>query len=181
MRIDGRIKCKNDQNFKKQSQLFLLPPKWVGRGVLLPILKTHESTTNPPNSVNNAQDLMSIKFKSLFRNKLHPSVQDLGWVIIFIVKEIVLRLVRSLDLALCHWHKYSIFGRIYLPLECPKKWLEWVIENGSCAVIWFWKLLWVIHLFFSRSPLGMLIIIQHLNNNVQAMSALINHESKYKK
>ena len=63
----------NDQNFKKQSQLFLLPPKWVGRGVILPILKTHESTTNPPNSVNNAQDFMSIKFKSLFRNKLHPN------------------------------------------------------------------------------------------------------------
>ena len=32
-----------------------------------------DSTKNPPNSVNNAQDFMSIKFMSLLRNKLHPN------------------------------------------------------------------------------------------------------------
>ena len=72
--VDGKIYCKMTKTFKNTSQSIILPLKWVGRGVLMPIQKTSDSTTNPPNSVNNAHDFMPMKIMSLLRYKLHPNI-----------------------------------------------------------------------------------------------------------
>ena len=45
------------------------------RGVFLPITKSPKYSTTVPNSVNDTQDFMSIKYKAFMPYKLHP-IQD---------------------------------------------------------------------------------------------------------
>ena len=55
-------------------------PKTFYRGVFLSILKSTKSTIFRLLTVNHAQDLMPIKYKSLFKYKLHPSTHPGGQV-----------------------------------------------------------------------------------------------------
>ena len=43
------------------------------RGVFLPITKSPKYSTTVPNSVNDTQDFMSIKYEAFMPYKLHPS------------------------------------------------------------------------------------------------------------
>ena len=59
--------------FKKLFKCVILPPNRCDLGVDLPIPMTINSSSFGLLSVNEAQDLMPLKFKAFLMNKLHPS------------------------------------------------------------------------------------------------------------
>ena len=60
--------------FKKLFKCVILPLNRCDRGVDLPIPMTINSSSFGLLSVNEAQDLMPLKFKAFLMNKLHPNV-----------------------------------------------------------------------------------------------------------
>ncbi len=75
MKIDGEKKEKNlkIKNVKLFCHFTLEIFNW---GVFLPIIKSPKNSTTVPNSVNDTQNFMSIKYKAFMPCKLHPSAQD---------------------------------------------------------------------------------------------------------
>ena len=89
----GKFK-ENEIEFKrKRKQKYLkhsFTPKTFHRGDFFPITMTINSTTIRLLTVNDGQDLMSIKFGSFFKYKLHPKLhyillehilQQITWII----------------------------------------------------------------------------------------------------
>ena len=61
------------KTLKKLLKCVILPPNRCDRGVDLPIPMTINSSSFGLLSVNEAQDLMPLKFKAFLMNKLHPN------------------------------------------------------------------------------------------------------------
>ena len=73
MEIYGGNNWKLYKIFKKLFKCVILPLNRCDRGVDLPIPMTINSSSFRLLSVNEAQDLMPLKFKAFLMNKLHPN------------------------------------------------------------------------------------------------------------
>ena len=70
-------------------------------GVFLPITTTPKYSTTVPNSVNDTQDFMCIKFKALLPCKLHPSSD---------YSNLTLNIVLTFNVSRTKFNEGSLFG-----------------------------------------------------------------------